>query len=364
MSIVIIGSNVAGITAIGTIFKEIQSSGQKSKYSITVVSKSSHIYGNPTAPRLLVEPQHADKVFFSVENYLKNHSKGVKYEFIHSSVDKTDFNSKILTLSSGKELKYDYLIIASGSHAESPAFKLHGDYLESKKAIKEVNKSIQDSGSIAILGGGATGVETASEIAYSFPKKKVTLFTGAEGPLSAIGKSIPASKKLEKLGIKIVNKKRFSSIDSTDTGASVITFADGSSETFDFYLPTYGVYPNSDFLDSKYLDDNGYLIVDKNLAVRGHSDVIALGDVASITENSIVDIKFQQTKVFTQTVKKTIFKKDVKLVDYSRGKTTTLIPISKNGGVGLMFGWSVPNFLVKQIKSKDFMISQVGKDYI
>lgn len=364
MSIVIIGSNIAGITGIGTILKEIQSSGDKSKYSLTVVSKSSHIYGNPTAPRLLVEPQHVDKVFFSVEKYLKNHSNGVKYEFIHSSVEKSDFYSKTLTLSSGQELKYDYLIIASGSHAESPAFKLNGDYLESKKAIKEVNKSIKEAGSIAILGGGATGVETASEIAYTFPKKKVTLFTGADGPLSAIGKSIPATKKLEKLGIKVVNSKRFSSIDTTETGASVITFADGSSETFDFYLPTYGVYPNSDFIDSKYLDDNGYLVVDKNLAVRGHPEVIALGDVASITENTIVDIKFQQTKVFTHTVKKTIFKKEVKSVEYSRGKTTTLIPISKNGGVGVIFGWSVPSFLVKQIKSKDFMISQVGKDFI
>ncbi|CAH2353799.1 putative oxidoreductase Ptalp [[Candida] railenensis] len=363
MSIVLIGANYAGAVALETIFKEIKATGKETEYSVTVVSKSTHFYANPSSPRLFVEPEHLEKVFFSVEEYLKKHSNGTKYEFIHASVDKANFSSKTLELSGGKKLKYDYLVVASGSRADNPAFKLDGDYVESRNAVKQLNKTIKDSGSIAILGGGATGVETAAEIAYTYPKKNVTLFTGTTGPLAGIGKSAPATSKLEDLGVKIVNNKKFSSIDTSETGASNISFDDGSTEKFDLYIPSYGLYPNSSFIDSKYLNDSGYLVVNENLVVEGHPEVIGFGDIASITEKTVVDIKLSQTKPFTQTVKKNIFNQDVSLLAYARGKTTTLIPISKKGGIGLMFGWSVPNFLVKSLKAKDFMIPKAGDHF-
>lgn len=363
MSIVLIGANYAGAIALETIFKEIEATGKKTDYSVTVVSKSTHFYANPGAPRLLVEPEHLEKVFFSVENYLNKHSNGTKFEFIHDSVDKANFSSKTLELSGGKKLKYDYLIVATGSRSDNPAFKLDGNYVESENAVRELNKSIKDSGSIAVLGGGATGVETAAEIAYTYPKKNVTLFTGTTGPLAAICKSAPATSKLEDIGVKIVNNKKFTSVDTTGTGASNITFDDGTTEKFDFYIPTYGLYPNSSFIDSKYLNDSGYLIVDENLVVKGHPEVIGFGDIASITEKTVVDIKLLQTKPFTQTVKKNIFNQDVNLLAYARGKTTTIVPISKKGGIGLMFGWSIPNFIVRLLKSKDFMIPKAGDHF-
>lgn len=37
------------------------------------------------------------------------------------------------------------------------------------------------------------------------------------------------------------------------------------------------------------------------------------------------------------------------------------VPIGSQGGVGVVFGWKVPSFLVKMAKSKDFMIGQALK---
>lgn len=363
MSIVIIGSSYGGTIAFQSIISEIVASGNKSKFSVTLVSKSSHIYANPAAPRLIVEPEHLDKVFFPVDKYVEKRSNGVKTTFVHENVEKADFDAKTLKLTSGKTLPYDYLVVASGTRAENAAFKLDGDYSESKEAIQKIHDTVKEVSSIAILGGGATGVEIASEIAYSFPKKIVTLFTGANGPLSAIGKEAAATKKLEELGVKIVNNKRFTSIETTDSGASSISFKDGTSETFDYYIPTYGVYPNSSFIETKYLDDDGYIIVDENLVVKGQNNVIAFGDVANITENTVVDIKLLQAKTFTHSVKKYFFKSEVALAPYKRVKRTTLIPISRKGGVGIIYGWSVPNFVVRKLKAADYMISKAGDDF-
>lgn len=40
---------------------------------------------------------------------------------------------------------------------------------------------------------------------------------------------------------------------------------------------------------------------------------------------------------------------------------TQLVPIGPNGGVGAVFGWKLPSFAVKMIKSKDYMIGQAPK---
>jgi hypothetical protein len=38
-----------------------------------------------------------------------------------------------------------------------------------------------------------------------------------------------------------------------------------------------------------------------------------------------------------------------------------MVPIGPQQGVGVVFGWKVPSFLVKMAKSKDFMIGQAIK---
>ena len=37
------------------------------------------------------------------------------------------------------------------------------------------------------------------------------------------------------------------------------------------------------------------------------------------------------------------------------------VPIGSQGGVGIAFGWKLPSFMVKMVKSKDFMIGNAVK---
>lgn len=366
MSIVIVGANFAGTIAIDTVFKEAAASANKGKYTVTVISDSSRIYFNPATPRLLVESDKIEKAFFPIEPYLKKHSRGVKYNFVHGRLDHANFDTKTLDVSTKggqKVVNYDHLILATGSHYSSPVFKLNGDHTKTIDAIKDLYETIKRSKTIAIVGGGATGVETAGEVASVYPDKKVTLFTGSSGPLAAINKEKAATSKLRNLGIEIVNKVKFVSVDTNDDKSTTITLDDGSAKTFDVYIPSYGNSANSSYVDDEYLDEQGWILVDANLRVKGQPDVIAFGDIASISDRTIVDIKMSQTKPFVQTVKKNIFKRDVKLTPHARTKTTQLVPISKSGGIGVIFGYSVPNFLVRQLKSKDFMLGTASKDF-
>lgn len=355
--VVIIGGSFAGIEAAKSIFKR-----KNQSVKVTLISSSTHAYFNIATPRLIVEPEHIEKTLFPVKDTLAKYANGVRYRLVHGTVESTDFKKKsiVVEASEGSEIiNYDYLIIASGAKSDSSAFKLGGDYHETVESIKQLNKSTKSAKKIVVLGGGATGVETAGELGdYYGKEKEIVLYTGLVGPLYVLGESASqaASKRLAGLGVKVINRVR-----STKVEANRVTFDDGSVAEADIVIPAYGLFPNSQFLDKKFVDANGYLKTDKHLRVEGYN-VIGLGDILSIGESSIVNLVYAQLSVFEATVDYEIFEnKTIKLKPYSATKQTLLVPVSKNGGVGKLFGWSFPSFLVKILKSKDFMIPKANE---
>ena len=48
----------------------------------------------------------------------------------------------------------------------------------------------------------------------------------------------------------------------------------------DLYIPTFGLIVNSSYVPSRFLDADGYVMVDEYLAVKGAKDVWAIGDVS------------------------------------------------------------------------------------
>lgn len=360
--IVIIGGSFAGIIAAKTIFNQ-----NEQAVRVTLISTSTHSFFNIAAPRLLTEPDKAENTIFPIKETLEKYSNGTQFEFIHGKVESADLdkNSLIVDNSDGKQsINYDYLVIASGSRTDSAAFKLYDGHTETVAAIKLMNKSIIDAKKIIILGGGPTGVESAGELGYQYGKEKeIILYTGLKGPLAALGesRSKTSAEKLAALGVKVINDKASHSLESDNTQAKVI-FDDGSSEVADLVIPAYGLTPNSEFLDKKFLDTKGFLKTDEFLRVEGYNNVLGFGDIVSMGERSFVDIMYAQKSTFEATVSHEFFGADLKLKSYSRLKPTLLVPISQEGGVGVAFGWNVPNFLVKFLKSKDFMIPNAGKD--
>lgn len=359
--VVIIGGSYAGILAAKTIF-----SHKDQSVKVTLVSASKNAYFNVGTPRLIVEPENIDKALFLVEDTLTKYSNGINQEFIHGEVVSTNFDERSVKIEStlgNLTIAYDYLIVASGSRTETPAFKLSGGHEKTVEAIKHLNKATKNAKKIIILGGGPTGVETAGELGFLYGhNKEIVLYTGLVGPLSPLGesKSSTALTKLKELGVKVVNKKRSTDIQEKGTLTKVL-FEDGSTDEADVVIPVIGVVPNSKFLNKQYLDDAGYLKTDDNFRVEDHHNVLGLGDILSIAESTSANIKLAQEKTFQAVVDLIIFgNKESKLKPYTGMKQTAIVPISRKGGVGVVFGWGIPNFLVRYLKAKDFMISKAG----
>lgn len=353
--IVIIGGGVSGLYVTRSVAKKIPSANVK------LIAPNKEFYSNPAAPRLLVEPELVDKAFINIPEALKKRNQ----EFINAKVEHVDFESKQVTLDNGEKVEYDYLVIASGSRSGGTVFKIEKDSDETKQALKNTSKDIKDAKSVAIIGGGPTGVELAGEVASTYKDKKVTLYTGANQPLPVFdakrGKA--ATSKLKALKVNVINSVVVDY--ELENGKYKVTEKDsGKVENFDYAIKAFGVFPNSSFVEKSYLDAQGFVKVDEYFRVSNAKDVYAFGDIASGTQKTIVDIMYNQNSIIDAVLDKDINKTSTNIKSYTPFKPNTqIVPISKQGGVGVAFGWGLPNFLVKKLKAATFMIEK-AKDFV
>lgn len=352
--IVVVGGSHASLKALTFLLQHAD------RFDIVWVSPSTHMYWNFASPRLLIEPEHFDVAAVSLIEEAKKHSN---LEFINAKVTHVDFDAKCVSLDSQDEtLSYDYIIITSGSRAHNPVFKLgHGSFDETETTLKSLHEQIKEASTVAVVGGGATGVETCAEIAYAYKNIKVTLYTGSSGPLSEYGAKTTsgATRKLTDLNINIVNNVFTKTVVDTDDGKKLVTLADGSSATFDVVIFATGAIPNTEFMDSSLLTD-GYVTTDRHFRIVGKEGAYALGDVVSMVKNkTVADIKVHQLKAFQSALTHDLIDSKTKEVEYNPDTSALIVvPISRQGGVGLIFGWAVPSFVVRILKAKDFMLSK------
>jgi NADH dehydrogenase FAD-containing subunit len=77
-----------------------------------------------------------------------------------------------------------------------------------------------------------------------------------------------------RLNIKVANAIK------TADDHQILEFSDGENLLTDLYISTIGIKPNSLYIAEKYLNNNGFVIVDDFLKVKGVDKVWAIGDVS------------------------------------------------------------------------------------
>lgn len=351
MKVVILGGSYAALIAARNILKKTN----ENQVELVIVSPSDSFLTTPAVPRLLVEEDSIKEAVVSFDRIFKDLRK---YEHVKGYA--TDLNPKDNTVTVSvsdktNTINYDYLIVATGTHTTSTIYK-DNTVEKTVENIKSTTKTIQGCKSIAVIGGGPTGVETASEIASCHKDIKVNLYAGNKGPLPMMNtKRInSATDQMKALGINIINGVQVTNYDSKH-----IELPSGESKDYDLVIPATGIKPNSDFIPKSLLSDDGYLKVNEYLMNPDYENIIGFGDIISSGSRCIADLVMSQSKSFMATINNKIITGNGKLVAYKKSTSATLlVPISKSGGVAEIFGWCLPQFILVRMKSKDFMLSQ------
>lgn len=230
--------------------------------------------------------------------------------------------------------------------------------------------------SIAVVGGGATGVEIAGTIANVLPRMirklgydpamlTVTLIEGRPDILYDLEERQrrKAVDRLRKLGVRLVLGESLARVEDdlaiTETGREVLATtlvwcggAKADPDAADWGLP---------------LDNSGRIIVESDLHVQGHADVYAVGDVAAFRDpenNRVIPMLCQFAIREAAHAARNVLSE-------MRGEPTTpfhahmhgeFVSVGPDWGVGWMFGLPVSGKFAIVMKRLTYMMYwlQVG----
>jgi NADPH-dependent 2,4-dienoyl-CoA reductase/sulfur reductase-like enzyme len=182
---------------------------------------------------------------------------------------------------------YDVLVIATGA---ANGFWRH-DRVEDLQTIEAdltaVSAELDEAAVVAVIGGGATGVSVADSLARR-GGTEVHLFHSGDQPLPGYHPKVRPwmAEQLRRDGV-VVHPGHRAVVPEGFAGdrltRDVVEWSTGQPPfTADVTLWAVGdVRPHSKFLPAEILDDDGFVRVDEHLAVPGHPNVFAVGDVAA-----------------------------------------------------------------------------------
>ncbi|PYF98312.1 NADH dehydrogenase, FAD-containing subunit [Georgenia satyanarayanai] len=198
------------------------------------------------------------------------------------AVTRIDAGARTLELASGGRVLYDYLVYAVGSHsapATVPGVREHAFPLSTLEEATALNAALDTAGPAApvvVVGGGATGLETASELAEH--GRPVSLVTATElGPYLHPSARRQVHKQLDRLGVSVLD-----GVAVTAVGPGSVHLADGRElpATVTVWTAGFGV-PDLAARSGLSTDEVGRLLTDETLTSVDDERIVAAGDAAA-----------------------------------------------------------------------------------
>lgn len=364
--IVVIGGGFGGIYVTGYLDKL----ARKNKAEITLISRNNYFLFTP----LLHEVATGGLSPVSVAEPVREILRKSKVKFYQAEVSQIDTENKRV-FTNGDDPQYDILILAPGAEtnfhnvvgAEKyglplktlyDAVRIRSRIIDAfeQAALTEDEELRKELLTFVVVGGGATGVELAAEMAefifetiYPYYKgtfckerdMKIVLVSGSEEVLTLFPKNIQywAGKVLKRKGIEVIKNANASEV--TEKDISLNTGQKIKSRTV---IWTAGVKPEIPEIKGQIeKHKSGRILVDEFLRAKGFNDVFILGDSAAFLEDEksklvpmFAQVAVQQAKTVAGNVKSILEGKPLKSWDYkSKG---FLVSLGQWRAVGVVLG--------------------------
>ena len=359
LDVVVIGGGFGGL-------KFLQRA-RSSKIQFTLIDKQNHHLFQPLLYQVATAVLSPANIAFPIRRMFKNF-KNVKVILDEA----TDINreDKTVTISSGEKIKYDQLVVSTGSRH---SYFGNDDWSEYSNGLKGINDALQIRERLlrafekaenekniekrnkylnfVVVGGGPTGVEMAgsiAEIAYKNMKEEFRNFKSSDANvylIEATEKILPmysdrlsgkAEKYLIDFGVQVRTNEKVIKIEND------LVVTDKESIETDNVIWAAGneASPIIKKLNTK-TDSEGRAIVDPDCSIKEDGNVFVIGDAANYKNKNnstlpgIAPVAIQQGKYLAKIIKNKTLKQDRKPFKYyDKGMMATVGRYKAIGKIG------------------------------
>jgi len=381
--IVILGAGYGGILTAQNLQKRLK----KGEAEIILVNKNDYHYLTTE----LHQPAAGTFPFEKTQIFLDQLLNFDKVKFVQDEVIKVHTSEKRVELKNSS-VSYDYLVVGLGAEPETFGISGLKEFAFGKwniNAVLELNLHIENKFkrfsesaktedlTFVVGGGGFTGVEFISELAYSVPQlcKKYsvdpsnvrlvlvehhpTILPGFAPELIELATNYLEKKGVEfRLGVGI-----------SDCTKDSVTLADGTVINTGTVVWAAGVRGNSVIDESGFEATRGRVIVDEYLRAPGFQDVFIIGD-CSVFINEETDRPYPPTAQISMQMGArlarnlvSIIRKNGKEKPFKPSIKGTVASIGRKYAVGVVFGKKLqgtPAVIMKKVIDMRYLFTVGG----
>src|SRR5947209_1768692 len=274
--IVIIGAGYAGMAATTRLARRVKG---REDVRVTLVNPQARF-----TERLRLHQAGAGEQLADLQ--IPDMLAGTDVEFVQGWVTGVDADAQTVRLDDERTIRYDTLVYALGSVADTAVVPGVDEfaYTLNSAADAELLATHLDrlhGGTVAVAGGGLTGIESAAEIAERHPELEVVLLSRQQ-PGSMMGQKARSRLHagLARLGVQIR-----AGVDVVKVMPDGVALGDGEVVQTDAVLWTTGVRVSPMAAAAGLrVDERGRIVTDGSLRSVSHPNVYAVGDAAAVTQ--------------------------------------------------------------------------------
>jgi NADH dehydrogenase FAD-containing subunit len=318
---------------------------------------------NVAAIRAVVEPALLDRLIIPYDRLLRRGS------VIQGAAQ--DIDEGGVRLADGTTIEGDLVVSAIGSTYVRPFKPQSASGAAFAEDSRMAHEALVAARTVAIVGGGAVGVELAGEIAAAYPDKSVTLLASSPSLLPGYSARLSASlaEQLEAQSVVVRLGVRVEGLETVDRPFAGALTAAGHVIEADLIFPVIGARPLASPIAAAKLAASGRLVVDPWLRPAGLNRVFALGDAAETGDFMTIVAITRQAPWLVKTLKAIMAGRAVEsLAPYAPWPVPAiLVPLGPKAGASLLpvtrRGLTVGRRTTATLKGRDLFIPRYRKEF-
>ncbi|KZT30134.1 FAD/NAD(P)-binding domain-containing protein [Neolentinus lepideus HHB14362 ss-1] len=322
-NIVVVGGSYVGLKAV-----EFLANAMHESHNILLIEKNSHFHACALLvhftsvtltlpqhlfafPRFAVLPGYEHLAFIPYSNAFHACPPGssslIRGLVSVVSPGKVEYTEVLSSSQEKKSLDYDYLVVATGTYMPPIAGKKEG--IEGMKVRQEAVRKAQR---VVVVGGGAVGVQTATDIKDIYPAKSVTLIHSRDRLMQTFHPKMHEviMDRCTELGIDVILGDRVKVPQGgfpTDGSEFEVELTSGRKVPADLAFMSTGQPPAASFLPRALLSPTtGRVLVKPTLQLQdpAYAHVFAIGDVAETGGPRQARPGFKQAEIVSKNVRR------------------------------------------------------------